>query len=51
MSKPMFKKAYKTYVKSTFSISHDVMVELVYSSASDFTAQEPSENDLGISIR
>ena len=51
VSKPMFKKAYKTYVKSTFSISYDVIVELVCSSASDFIAQGPSESDLGVSTR
>ena len=45
----MFKKAYKTYVKSTFSISYIVLCALASCHASVFAAQGPSENDLGIS--
>ena len=45
----MFKKAYKTNVKSTFSISYVVLCALACCHASVFAAQGPSENDLGIS--
>ena len=49
MSKPMFKKAYKTCVKSTFSISYIVLCALASCHASVFAAQGPSENDFGVS--
>ena len=49
MSRPMFKKAYKTNVKSTFSISGVVLCALAWCHASVFAAQGPSENNLGIS--
>ena len=45
----MFKKAYKTCVKSTFSISYIVLCALASCHASVFAAQGPSENDFGIS--
>ena len=49
MSMPMFKKAYKTCVKSTFSIYYVVLCALACCHASVFAAQGPSENDFGIS--
>ena len=49
MSKPMFKKAYETCVKSTFSTSYIVLCALASCHASVFAAQGPSENDFGIS--
>ena len=48
-SKPILKKAYKTSVKSTFSISQGFMCALACCHASVFAAQGPSESDFGIS--
>ena len=42
--------AYKTCVKSTFSISYDVMVELARSSTRDLTRQGPIGSDVCISL-
>ena len=50
-SKQMIKKAYKTCGKSTISISHGVMDELLRSRASVFAAQAPCESDFSISTR
>ena len=47
----MFKKAYKTCVKSTFSISYIVLCALASCHASVFAAQGPSENDLAFQAR
>ena len=45
----MFKKAYKTCVKSTFSIYYVVLCALACCHASVFAAQAPSGSDFGIS--
>ena len=48
-SRSMFKKAYKTYVKSTFSMSDAFLCALACCHASVFAAQAPSGSDFGIS--
>ena len=49
MSRSMFKKAYKTGVKSTFSMSYAFMYALACCHASVFAEQGPSGSDFGIS--